>query len=87
MSVGIGPRLAWMRVSRAAFVTGRLSGFGAGGAFGVSGPIGSRLAIETGAAATFISFGAADFPGMSDPDSQAYGMVYAIRFGVKYRLK
>ena len=87
MTVGVGPRLAWMQESRAAFVTGRLSGFGVGGATGIFFPMGSRAAIEAGAAVTFFFFGAADFPGLYDADGQSYGSVCGFRLGLRYHLK
>ena len=87
MTVGLGPRLAWMQESRAALVSGRLNGFGAGGALSGLIPIGSRIAIETGAAVTLYQFGPAEFPGTYDPDGQSYASVYGFRLGLRYHIK
>ena len=87
MTVGLGPRLAWMQESRAAFVSGRLNGFGAGGALSGLIPIGSRIAIETGAAVSLFQFGPAEFPGTYDADGQSYASVYGFRLGLRYHIE
>lgn len=88
LTVRIGPRFAWIHESRAIFVTKRLRGFGAGGVAAVQLLLGSRIAIETGAAVTLFRFGAADIDGgPTDPDRQSYGLVWDLRIGVAYRLK
>ena len=80
-------RLAWMQESRAAFVSGRLNGFGAGGALSGLIPIGSRIAIETGAAVSLFQFGPAEFPGTYDADGQSYASVYGFRLGLRYHIE
>jgi len=83
LTLQVGPRFVAMQRSRTPLV-GTQRGFGAGAVGGARLSLAARSSVEGGVSFTMVSFGAADRPGLPDPNRRSSGRLWDIRLCFVY---
>ena len=86
-TLGVGPRVAWMQLSRTIFGSD-LRSVGFGGVASAQLLLGSRKWLETGITFTSVSFDRrSGSGGIPDADRRAQGAMWELRLGMAFRVQ